>query len=118
VPIAATPKAVLISISLAIYHSERLPGRLTNVPTAKEQGYDIEWPIVRGFYMGPKVSDAEYQWWVDAFERTMSTPEFEQLQAQQGLFPLKLTGQALDDFVKERVCHYEKLAESFCLLKK
>jgi len=103
---------------LAIYHNERLPGRLADVPTAKEQGYDIEWPIVRGFYMGPKVSDAEYQWWVDAFDRTMSTPEFEKLQAQQGLFPLKLTGKALDDFVKERVRHYEKLAESFGLLKK
>jgi len=103
---------------LAIYHSERLPGRLANVPTAKEQGYEIEWPIVRGFYMGPKVSDEQYQWWVDAFERTMKTPEYEQLQAQQGLFPLRLTGKALDDFVKERVHHYEKLADSFGLLKK
>jgi len=103
---------------LAIYHSERLPGRLADVPTAKEQGYDIEWPIVRGFYMGPKVTDEQYQWWVDAFERTMSTPEFEKLQMQQGLFPLKLTGKALDDFVKERVSHYEKLAESFGLVKK
>jgi len=103
---------------LAIYHKERLPGRLSNVPTAKEQGYDIEWPIIRGFYMGPKVSDPEYQWWVDAFNRTMTTPEYAKLQAQQGLFPMLLTGKDLDDFVKTRVRDYAKLADSFGLLKK
>ncbi len=36
-------------------------GKLADVPTAKEQGYDIQWPIVRGFYVGPEVSDADYR---------------------------------------------------------
>lgn len=103
---------------LAVYHNERLPGRLSDVATAKEQGYDIEWPIIRGFYVGPKVSDEDYQWWVKAFDRTMATEEFAKLQQQQGLFPLALTGQALDSYVKERVKNYAELADSFGLLKK
>ena len=45
---------------LAVLADKRLPGQLANVPTAKEQGFDIEWPIIRGFYVGPKVSDAEF----------------------------------------------------------
>lgn len=103
---------------LAVFHNERLPGRLADVPTAKEQGYDIEWPIIRGFYVGPKVSDADYQWWVDAFDKTMASESFAKLQTQQGLFPLALTGEKLDAYVKERVKQYAELADSFGLIKK
>ena len=49
---------------LAVMSDKRLEGKLSGVPTAKEQGFDIEWPIIRGFYVGPKVSDADYKIWV------------------------------------------------------
>lgn len=103
---------------LAVYHKERLPGRLAQVPTATEQGYQIEWPIIRGYYVGPKVSDAEYQWWVDAFKKAMAAPGFQKLQIQQGLFPLDLVGPELEAYVKDRVKEYAQRAESFGLLKK
>jgi len=102
---------------LAVYHKERLPGKLANVPTAAEQGFDIQWPIIRGFYVGPKVSDADYQWWVDAFNKTMASPGFAKLQQQQGLFPFNVTGAELDKFVKERTKAYAELAQSFGLVK-
>ena len=103
---------------LAVYHSERLPGRLKDVPTAKEQGYDIEWPIIRGFYMGPKVADADYQWWVDAFDKTIATDTFAQLREKQGLFPFSMTGKELDAYVKQKVREYSELAMSFGLIEK
>lgn len=102
---------------LAVYHKERLPGRLANVPTATEQGYPIEWPIIRGFYVGPKVSDADYAWWKDAFDKTMKTPEFAKLQEQQGLFPFNITGAELDAYVRDQVKKYGELARSFDLIK-
>lgn len=103
---------------LAVFNTERLPGKLANVPTAKEQGFDINWPIIRGFYVGPKVSDADYEFWKKAFDDLMKTPEFAKLQAQQGLFPFNKTGAELDAYVKERVKHYAELADSFGLIKK
>lgn len=103
---------------LAVFNDKRLPGKMANIPTAAEQGFDINWPIIRGFYMGPKVSDAEYQWWVDAFNKLMQTPEFAKLQEQQGLFPFNVTGQEIDTYVKERVKFYTELADSFGLIKK
>ncbi len=103
---------------LAVYNNERLPGRLADVPTAAEQGYDIEWPIIRGFYMGPKVSDEDFAWWKQAFDTTLASPEFAKLQQQQGLFPFNLTGDDLDAYVKERVKQYAELADSFGLIKK
>lgn len=103
---------------LAVFHDQRLDGALADIPTAKEQGFDIEWPIIRGFYVGPQVSDEQYQWWVSAFEALMQTPEFARLQQQQGLFPFNMTGTELDAYVKEQVNEYRELADSFGLIKK
>lgn len=103
---------------LAVFNSERLPGKLSSVPTAKEQGFDIDWPIIRGFYVGPKVSDEDYNWWVQAFKNTQASPEFADLQKKQGLFPFNKTGAELDAYVKERVKAYTELANSFGLIKK
>ncbi len=35
---------------LAVYSDKRLGDGLSDIPTAKEQGYDIVWPIIRGLY--------------------------------------------------------------------
>ena len=53
---------------LAVMSDKRLPGELADIPTAKEQGFNVEWPIIRGYYLGPKVSDADYQWWEQTFK--------------------------------------------------
>ncbi|HEY9573684.1 MAG TPA: tripartite tricarboxylate transporter substrate binding protein [Pusillimonas sp.] len=103
---------------LAVFNNERLPGKLSSVPTAKEQGFDIDWPIIRGFYVGPKVSDEQYNWWVQAFKNTQASPEFADLQKKQGLFPFNKSGAELDAYVKERVKAYTELANSFGLIKK
>lgn len=103
---------------LAVLADKRLPGTLANVPTAKEQGYDIEWPIIRGFYMGPKVKDADYKAWVDTFNKLMAIKEFEKLRQERGLFPFAMTGAELDGYVKKQVASYKKLADEFGLLKK
>lgn len=102
---------------LAVFSEDRLPGVLEDVPTAKELGYDIVWSIVRGFYVGPDVSDEQYDWWVNAFNQLYKTETFKEIQKQQGLFPHDVAGKELDDYVKERVKEYAELAESFGLMK-
>ncbi|MFN3296295.1 Bug family tripartite tricarboxylate transporter substrate binding protein [Caldimonas sp.] len=102
---------------LAVYSKKRLPGRLSAAPTAIEQGFEIDWPIIRGFYVGPKVSDTDYQWWVAAFSKAMSAPGFAALQQQRGLFPFDMVGAELDRFVKERTRAYAELVKDFGLSK-
>ena len=41
---------------LAVLAEQRLPGVLAGAPTAREQGYDVVWPVIRGLWMGPGVS--------------------------------------------------------------
>ncbi|MEO8151632.1 MAG: tripartite tricarboxylate transporter substrate-binding protein [Rhizobacter sp.] len=100
---------------LAVMSEQRLPGALAKVPTAREQGFDIQWPIVRGFYMGPKVSDADFKVWSDTFRKLLADPVYDQLRAERGLSALALTGAELDAKVLHQVQAYRRLAAEFGL---
>ena len=100
---------------LAVMNDKRLTGDMANIPTATEQGFDVDWPIVRGFYLGPKVSDADYKVWADTFAKLMATPAYDKLRSERGLFPMAMTGAPLDAYVKKQVAGYRKLAEEFGL---
>lgn len=88
---------------IAVLAAERLPGRMAALPTAKEQGYDVEWPIWRGFYMGPQVSDDAYNWWVNTFRSLAKTPEFQRERDNMGLHPFSLIGREFNDYVRRAV---------------
>ncbi|MFA3777313.1 Bug family tripartite tricarboxylate transporter substrate binding protein [Yersinia sp. 1652 StPb PI] len=102
---------------LAVYAEQRLPGQLANIPTAKEQGFNLVWPIIRGFYLGPKVSDAEYQWWTETFNTLVQTDEFKKQRELRGLFEFNLTGKELDVYVKKQIEQYREQAKAFGLAK-
>lgn len=102
---------------LAVYAEQRLPGQLANIPTAKEQGFNLVWPIIRGFYLGPKVSDAEYQWWTETFSTLVQTDEFKKQRELRGLFEFNLTGKELDVYVKKQIEQYREQAKAFGLAK-
>lgn len=102
---------------LAVFANDRLPGELAQIPTAKEQGFDLVWPIIRGFYVGPKVSDAEYQWWVDTFTKLQQTDDFKKQRDLRGLFEFNMSGKELDEYVKKQVTGYREQAKAFGLAK-
>ncbi|WP_408002814.1 Bug family tripartite tricarboxylate transporter substrate binding protein [Zestomonas thermotolerans] len=101
---------------LAVLSEERLPNAtVSDIPTAKEQGYDVVWPVIRGFYVGPKISDEAYAWWKNAFDQLLASDEFARLREQRELYPLALTGNELDAYVKQQVSQYKQLAQEFGL---
>lgn len=101
---------------LAILSDERLPGdAVADIPTAKEQGYDVSWPVIRGFYMGPDVSEEAYSWWKNTFEEVLASEDYAVLREQRELFPFSMTGDELDTYVKRQVSEYKQLASEFGL---
>ncbi|HEY0844634.1 MAG TPA: tripartite tricarboxylate transporter substrate-binding protein [Noviherbaspirillum sp.] len=102
---------------LAVLADHRLPGPLADVPTAREQGFDLVWPIIRGVYMGPNVSDADYRKWVQTFDRMMASPAFAQLRAAHGLYPFSMTGEALTEYVNKTVDEYGRQAKELGLVR-
>lgn len=88
---------------LAVLSPERLDAPFAAIPTAMEEGFDVEWTILRGYYMGGEVSDADYRKWVDAFEAAYATDAFAAVQKEKGLLPLNLAGDALQASIEQRV---------------
>jgi len=94
---------------LAVLSEKRLGGRWAHVPTAREQGFDIVWPILRGLYMAPGVSDREFKEWTDGCQGHRSTGHG--ASAHQGRNePCMDHRRALDQLVDQQVESYRKLA--------
>ena len=103
---------------LAVFSEKRLDvPEMKDIPTAREQGYDIVWPVVRGFYLGPKVSDEDYAWWKAAFDTLLASEDFATLRDQREFFPFAMTGPELDAYVKKQVADYKVLAREFGLIQ-
>jgi putative tricarboxylic transport membrane protein len=109
---ASKPGAIKV---IAVLAEQRLPGRLSQVPTAREQGVDLVWPTVRGVYLGPGVSDADYRAWAASFDKAMAAPGFARLREDSGMYPLSLTGPAVGSFVAARAAEYRTLARQLNL---
>jgi putative tricarboxylic transport membrane protein len=102
---------------LAVLSEQRLPGPLHGIPTAREQHVDVVWPVIRGVWMGPGVSDADYRRWTRTFEAMLASPEYARLREQHGLYPFSLTGPALADYVRRSVDEYTRQANAFNLVR-
>lgn len=95
---------------LAVMSPERLPGALAEIPTAREQGYDFDWVVWRGYYVGAGVSDADYATWLETLGEVVKTPEFLAELNARGLFPYVLLGSDFDAKVKSDVQRFKTLA--------
>ncbi len=106
---------------LAVFADHRLQSneskKLAEVPTAKELGYDVVWPTIRGYYMAPKVSDKDYNWWLEAISKLQQTEEFKKQREFRGLFEFNKNGKELEEFVKTQTQKYRELAKEFDLVK-
>ena len=89
---------------------------MKELPTAKEQGYDIEWPVIRGYYMGPDVSPEAYAWWKQSFDTMLADPKFAELRANRELLPFAMTGDELSEYVNKETEKLRKLSAEMNLI--
>lgn len=103
---------------LAVFAKERLEGEgFKDIPTAKEQGFDIEWPVIRGYYMAPEASDASYNWWKGQFDKMLADPKFAELRTNRELLPFAMTGDELTQYVYKQTEELRKLSSEFNLVE-
>lgn len=95
---------------LAVLAPHRVQGPLSHVPTAREQGVDVVWPTVRGFYMGPRVPQHEFDDWTHTMRRMLQRPEFLRLLASYGLEPHPLVSPELEPYLQSEVARLRELA--------
>lgn len=102
---------------LAVLAPERLSGAFANFPTAKEQGIDAVGANWRGFYAPGEMSDDAYAYWVDAVTKLNGSDEWKQIQEQNGLIPLALSGDEFRAFVADQVQKTVELSKEIGLIK-
>lgn len=93
---------------LAIFADDEASGILGQYPTARDQGYDVVWPVIRGVYMGADVSDEDYGWWKEKFDELSSSKEFIKWREKNWALPLAITGKDFERLVYQQI---EKLRE-------
>ncbi|QNH05558.1 tripartite tricarboxylate transporter substrate binding protein [Ectopseudomonas composti] len=103
--------------TLAIFSEERLGGDLASIPTAREQGYEIQWPLIRGYFLGPDVKEEDVAWWKERFAKLSASSDFQSYLADRDVLPYYVTGPELDALVKSQVAEYRKLGREFGLVE-
>ncbi|HYF06659.1 MAG TPA: tripartite tricarboxylate transporter substrate-binding protein [Acetobacteraceae bacterium] len=102
---------------LAVLAAQRLPGPFANVPTAREQGVEVEWAIVRGVYGPPQMPDAAYAYWVEAIRRLHADPRWPEARTGAGLFEFNMVGAEFEALAKRRTAEYRQLAREVGLVQ-
>jgi putative tricarboxylic transport membrane protein len=72
-----------------------------NVPTLKEQGYDVELGNWRGIYAAPGITPAQRQALVDMVVKATRTKSWAEALEKNNWTPALLTGKAFEDFVDQ-----------------
>ena len=80
--------------ALAVLTEERVPG-FEDIPTAKEQGYDVVAVNWRGAYVPKGISDAEFETWADRLQKVADSDQWKAAMKANGLAPFTKVG---DDF--------------------
>ncbi|MBW0147071.1 Bug family tripartite tricarboxylate transporter substrate binding protein [Marinobacter arenosus] len=102
---------------LAVLAEERLPGRFSDIPTAREQGVDALGPNWRGFYMPKDASPEAKQYWTEAVDTLYASAEWKKVMKSNGLIPFHPSAGEFDAFVRNQVQDIENLSREIGLLK-
>jgi putative tricarboxylic transport membrane protein len=86
--------------ALAVLTDERVPG-FDDIPTAKEQGYDVVAVNWRGLYAPKGISDADFQKWADRLQAVADSDEWKQAMAANGLAPFTKVGTDFQGWVDQ-----------------
>jgi putative tricarboxylic transport membrane protein len=83
---------------LAVLTEERVPG-FDNIPTAKEQGFDVVAVNWRGLYVPKGISDERFDEWAGILQQVADSDEWAQAMADNGLAPFTKVGGDFQGYV-------------------
>ncbi len=91
-------------------YNEKIQGDLTwnSIPTCKSEGLDVEYLMLRGYFMPPGVSKEAVAYYVEMFKKVRETPEWKKLMSDGAFNTTFMVG---DEYAKW-VAENEKIHES------
>jgi len=96
-------------------YNEKIAGDLSwnSIPTCKSEGIDVEYLMLRGFFMAPGASADEVAYYVDLIKKVRDTPEWKKLMEDGAFNQTFMAGQEYADWVaKEEMRHRTLMQEA------
>jgi tripartite-type tricarboxylate transporter receptor subunit TctC len=72
---------------------------LSDIPTCREQGLDVQYTMLRGFFLPPGTTPEQAQFYAGVMQKVVATPEWKEYLEKNALKPEYMTGQAFVDFL-------------------
>lgn len=102
---------------LAVLTDERIPGEFSNIPTAKEQGYDVVAVNWRGLYVPKGISEDDYRKWTGALATVAVSPEWAEAMKANGLAPFTKVGRDFQGYVDQVVGEIQQLSREIGVIQ-
>jgi len=104
---------------LGLFDAERLDlPEWKAIPTMKEQGYDIEYLMLRGIFGAPDIPKEAQEWYVQVLKKVTETPEWREFADKGGLKKAFLSGPDLRTWLETAEALHRDLMAKGGLLKK
>jgi putative tricarboxylic transport membrane protein len=101
---------------LAVLTDERIPG-FEDIPTAKEQGFDVVAVNWRGLYIPRGVSDDTFDMWAGRLQKVADSDEWKQAMAANGLAPFTKVGGDFQSYIDGVVAEVRKLSKELGVIQ-
>ena len=72
-----------------------------DIPTCKEEGLDVQYLMLRAFFLPGKVTPEQSAFYVDLLKKVSETAEYKDYMEKQALKPIFLTGKDMLNFLEE-----------------
>jgi len=102
--------------AIAVLTEERVPG-FDDIPTAKEQGYDVIAVNWRGLYIPKDVSDETFKMWADRLQKVADSKEWKAAMVANGLAPFTKVGSDFQGYVDGVVAEVRTLSKELGVIK-
>lgn len=101
---------------LAVLTEERVPG-FDDIPTAREQGYDVVAVNWRGLYVPADISDEAYDAWVARLQAVAESAEWQQTMLDNGLAPFTKIGGDFQSWVDGVIAETAELSREIGVIQ-
>ena len=95
--------------ALCVFEKERIEYKTkvtdtqswNDIPTCKEQGLDVQYLMLRAFFLPGKVTQEQTAFYTDLFKKVTQTAEYKDYMEKQALKPVFLSGKDMVTFLEE-----------------
>lgn len=101
---------------LAVLTEDRIPG-FEDIPTAKEQGYDVVAVNWRGLYVPKNISDDDFNSWADKLQQVADSDEWKEAMAANGLAPFTKVGGDFQSYVDGLVAEINSMSKELGVIQ-